>query len=144
MFYDDYGFMPLPDSEINYGSNMDNNRFFTPEEGLLRGNMFKDEYSPYQNLTYLPIIPKSEKEKLLFKIYEYDFAVNDLSLYLDLHPEDNETFQYFKSNLSELERIKREYESIYGPFELDETKGEQFSWIEEPWPWDSNGGGTYV
>jgi len=126
MFYDDYGFMPIPDYEMNYNeSSMDNNRFFTPEEGLLRGNMFKNEYSPYKNLTYLPLHPKNEKEKLLFKIYEYDFAVNDLSLYLDLYPEDSEAFQYFKSCLMELEKIKVEYENIYGSLELMEVKGEK-------------------
>jgi len=143
MFYDDYGFMQTPDYGMNE-SNVQMNRFFTPQEGLLRGNMFKDEYSPYKNLTYLPIHPKSEKEKLLFKIYEYDFAVNDLSLYLDLNPEDREAFVYFKSCLMELEKVKIEYEKVYGPLELDETKGSEYDWVKEPWPWDKDGGGGYV
>ena len=144
MMYDNYGFMPY-DYGMNYNeSNVYNNRFFTPEEGLLRGNMFKDEYSSYKNLTYLPLHPKNEKEKLLFNLYAYDFAVNDLSLYLDLHPEDNECFLYFKQCLMECEKLKEEYERVYGPLELDETKGEKYNWTSEPWPWDKDGGGSYV
>ena len=145
MFYDSYGFMPITDLGTNYSDDkILGNRFFTPEEGMLRGNMFKNEYAPYKNLTYLPLAPKNGKEKLLFKIYEYDFAVNDLSLYLDLHPEDNECFLYFKQCLKECERIKGEYKKIYGPLELTETKGGKFNWMEDPWPWDKDRGGTYV
>lgn len=35
------------------------------------------------------------QKSLLKYIYEVSFAVNDITLYLDTHPEDEEALQYF-------------------------------------------------
>ena len=120
-------------------------RFFTPEEGFLRGNMFKEEYKPYKNLTFLKITSKDEKEALLFKVSAFDFAILDLGLHLDLYPEDEEVFDLFKIYISECENLKSVYERTYGPLCLDNTKGIKYSWGDEPWPWDKDKGGmNYV
>ena len=64
------------------------NKFVSPEEGFLRGNLMKGEYKPYKNYTYLKLKPENAEEELLFKLMTYSFAINDLNLYLDLYPND--------------------------------------------------------
>ena len=112
------------------------NRFFTPKEGLERGNMFKEEYHPYKNLTFVPLNPTNEKEALLFRVYEYGFALTDLSLHLNIHPMDEEAYDLFKQYVVEGRRTKEEYERIYGPLSLEDTLYNTYNWFSNPWPWE--------
>ena len=91
----------IPD--VNFSRTVN---ILSPMEGFLRGNMFQDEYEPYKNLTYFKLNPKDEKEKLLYQVMAYSFAINDLNLYLDLHPEEKQVLDLFKKyvNKSEAKR----------------------------------------
>lgn len=120
------------------------NKILEPMEGFLRGNMFKDEYVPYKNLTYFKLNPSSEKEKILYKVMALSFAINDLNLYLDLHPDKKDVFDLFKKYSQEKEKLCNEYEKFYGPLELTGATGSKFDWIDSPWPWENKGGSMYV
>lgn len=120
------------------------NKILEPMEGFLRGNMFREEYVPYKNLTYFKLNPSSEKEKMLYNIMALSFAINDLNLYLDLHPDKKEVFSLFKKYVNEKEKLCDEYEKAYGPLEITGTTGSKYDWIDSPWPWDSKGGSMYV
>ncbi|MDE5539322.1 MAG: spore coat protein CotJB [Bacilli bacterium] len=74
----------------------------------------------------------------------YSFAINDLNLYLDLHPDDKEMFETFKKYVKEKEKLCKEYEKNYGPLEITDTTGSKYNWIDSPWPWDNIGGSMYV
>lgn len=114
------------------------------KEGFLRGNIWKDEYVPYKNMKYLNLVPTCEREALLFKIMEVDFAINDLNLYLDLHPEDEMIYEKFKMYTNECIRLKDEYAKRFGPLTLDQTNSNSYEWMKNPWPWENNGGSMYV
>lgn len=129
----------MPDIDFSRDSNI-----LEPMEGLECGNMFKDEYKPYKNLTYFKLKANSEKEKLMLKIYAYSFAINDLNLYLDLHPDKKDVFDLFKKYVNEKERLCKEYERLYGPLEITGTTGSKYDWIDSPWSWDNKGGSMYV
>ena len=86
MFFDDIIF--------NIKDN-DNKVLFDHEDGFMYGNMFRNEYDPYKNYRVAKLDSNTEIGKLLLKIYQYDFALNDLSLYLDLHPEDMDVANYW-------------------------------------------------
>ena len=116
----------------------------TPEEGFLKGNLEKNEYVPYKNYTYYKLQPETERENLLFKLMAYSFAINDLNLYLDLHPEDKTTFELFKCYVKEKNELEDMYTSKYGPMTITETQGSSYNWINNPWPWDRTGGSKYV
>ena len=47
---------------------IDDAKFLNAKDGFLRGNMFRNEYVPYKNLTYIPIKPKSDREAKLFNV----------------------------------------------------------------------------
>lgn len=127
-------------NNMNYG----NDKILNAKEGFLRGNMFKDEYVPYKNMTYKQLKPSTEREALLYKIMEVDFAVNDLNLYLDLHPEDNAIYEQFKMYVKECIRLKDEYAKKYGPLTLEQVNSNTYEWMKNPWPWDKSGGSMYV
>ena len=136
------GFFKIPGSDFSKETRAD--KFLTPEEGFLRGNLFKEEYVPYKNLTYFKLKGENERESLLLKLMAYSFAINDLNLYLDLHPEDQTAYNLFKKYAKEKDNVEEMYTEKYGPLHLIETQGQDFNWIKNPWPWDKTGGTKYV
>ena len=112
--------------------------------GLQRGNMFNDEYKPYKNYNPKEIIAKTEKDALMLKLYELNFAIIDLNLLLDLHPEDNKMYEIYKKYVNSFDKAKKMYEENYGPLEITCVDNESYDWIKNPWPWDKDGGTKYV
>lgn len=129
----------IPDVKFSRNVNV-----LSPMEGFLKGNMFQDEYEPYKNLTYFKLNPKDEKERLLYQVMAYSFAINDLNLYLDLHPDNKEVLHLFQKYVNEEKLLCQEYVKKYGPLEVTETSGSKFNWIDSPWPWENRGGSMYV
>ena len=132
----------MPNNFTTMNNNMPD--ILTAKEGFLRGNMFKNEYKPYKNLTYINIKPTSDREAKLFNVMQYSFAINDMNLYLDLHPEDTKAMRLFEEFCREAKEAKKEYMMTYGPLTVTKTKGDKFDWIDSPWPWDNLGGNMYV
>lgn len=113
-------------------------------EGFLRGNMWKNEYVPYKGMPHGRLKPTCEQEALLFHIIALDFAINDLNLYLDLHPEDQKIYETFKTYTKECIELKDRYAKEFGPLSLDQTMSSKYEWMKNPWPWDKSGGSMYV
>lgn len=135
-------FFKIPGSDFN--KEIREEKFLSPEGGFLRGNLMKDEYVPYKNLTYFKLSPQNEQEALLFRLMAYSFAINDLNLYLDLNPEDQKTYELFKKYVKEKNRIEEVYSEKYGPMTVTETQSANYTWQKNPWPWDNKGGSMYV
>lgn len=79
----------------------------------------------------------NDKKMLLSKIKKYDFALKELNLYLDTHPECRRALSMFKK-YSEL-RINAidEYERRFGLLTPDRSVSvERWTWIDDPWPWE--------
>jgi spore coat protein JB len=125
MFFDDIAF--------NF-KNTNNFNLFNYEDGFMYGNMFSDEYDPYKNYKVAKLDSKTEKGNLLLKIYQYDFALNDLSLYLDLHPDDMDVYEIFKRYTEEENKYIDMYVKMYGPMELDDSPYNNYKWDKGPWP----------
>lgn len=107
---------------------------FDANDGLMYGNMFKNEYVPYKNYNVAKLESHNEKGQLILKIYEYNFALNDLSLYLDLNPDDKNVYSLFKKYTEEQRACVELYEKKYGPLELDDSDYSSYMWYKEPWP----------
>lgn len=115
------------------------------EKGFSRGNMFNDLYEGYKDYKVVMPVATNEKESDLLDIMALSFALNDLNLYLDLHPTDDKMLKKFKE-LVEISCTKEmEYVKKYGPLEVnDSTSLSKFEWICNPWPWDNERGSKYV
>ena len=55
------------------------------------------------------------QKQLLNRIDQVSFAVNDMTLYLDTHPCDEEALTYCHELVQERKKLLKEYAEAYGP-----------------------------
>ena len=82
-------------------------------------------------------MPKKSESKLK-ELQEIEFALVDLNLYLDTHPEDDEAVKKLAEFSEKAEALREDYEknetilfSQHIRNEVDLSK-----WINDPWPWE--------
>ncbi len=73
----------------------------------------------------------------LLELQKVDFALVELTLYLDTHPTDMQALQQFNQLAQRRQLLANEFEMKYGPLM---QFGHSFSrfpwqWVESPWPW---------
>lgn len=79
----------------------------------------------------------NEKQMMLKKIQAADFALVDINLFLDTHPNDKSALDCFCKYQKVYDSLVREYEEKYGALmakRADTNKG--WTWIDNPWPWE--------
>ncbi len=75
------------------------------------------------------------KKEMLHKIMSLNFAINDLSLYLNTHPTDSQAICKHNEYVKEVEKLTEEYQKLYGPLTINFIS-DTWDWIDEPWPWE--------
>lgn len=133
-----FEFFNLP---MDMGSLRPNN-VVDPSTALSLGNSYSNEYDKYKNYTQKKLVATNEREKMLLKIQELDFIINDLNLKLDVEPNDYELYELFRKYALELQDLCKEYSKKYEVLELIKDTNGNYTWIKNPWPWD--GGKRYV
>ncbi len=79
--------------------------------------------------------------RMLYEISALDFAVLELTLYLDTHPDDRRALKQRNEYLAEMEALVDKYEADYGPLTDRSYAKYPWTWIDEPWPWELRCGG---
>ena len=122
----------------NYEQNIINTQEFNPYEGYIRGNMFKELYNSYKIDKPFDIVPLNEQAEMLIYIDAYSFALIDLNLYLDIHPNDKNAISTYNMYLANLEEYMQTYQNKYGPIVNTSKTLNSFpwEWIKHPWPWE--------
>ena len=69
------------------------------------------------------------------KLQAARFALWEMHLYLDTHPEDLEAIAAYKKAEAKYNVLLGEYEEQYGAVNWLEAPG--VAWFKNPWPWDS-------
>ena len=80
------------------------------------------------------------KNELMQYISELEFAITDLNLYLDTHPDSREALEMFTKLSATLKSLKADYTKRYAPICASDAKNETpFSWVspEHKWPWQA-------
>ena len=75
------------------------------------------------------------KEEMLQRIRCYDFAITELALYLDTHPDDEKALCLHRKYCKEAKELKDKYQKVYGPLTIN-FPCNKWRWLEEPWPWE--------
>lgn len=75
------------------------------------------------------------REDLLMKIKQYKFSINDLSLYLDTHPNDINALKLHNEYVITLKKLEEEYQEKFGPLTI-ETQMDTWLWVKDKWPWE--------
>ena len=77
------------------------------------------------------------KQALLKQIYDVGFAVDEVKLFLDTHPNDMAALNYYKKYRETLHNLTEEFNEKYGPLTADNMlANNQWTWINGPWPWE--------
>jgi len=78
--------------------------------------------------------------QLLQQINQLSFAMHDTALYLDTHPMDTNALDYYHYLKPMKEQAIAEYTASYGPLTMgDVNSNTEWTWINEPWPWEGAG-----
>ena len=78
-----------------------------------------------------------ERAQLLRKVQIASFAVNEAVLYLDGHPTNKKALEFYEKWVKEAKELKDKYEKAYGPLTFYDGKGPSWTWIQGPWPWQT-------
>ena len=87
----------------------------------------------------MPVNGRMSKEELLDRINQVSFAVNELTLFLDTHPDHEEARAYFEEKSALRNEALEEYARSYGPLTIDtanDTCSRSWEWVSQPWPWE--------
>lgn len=79
------------------------------------------------------------KSELFDFINKVSFAVNDIQLFLDSHPDSQEALAYFHEHSELRNAALKEYSCRFGPLTIDtvtDNSSKCWEWIEQKWPWE--------
>lgn len=78
----------------------------------------------------------SMRASLMNQINEASFAVDDVALFLDTHPNDIAAMQYYQNVVTMRKNAIDAYERQFGPLMIDSVNGQTWDWVTEKWPWE--------
>lgn len=75
------------------------------------------------------------RQEMIDQIKSLDFAIIELGLYLDTHPEDQRALCMHREYCKEVKDLKDKYQKMYGPLTAFYPCN-KWRWLEQPWPWE--------
>lgn len=82
---------------------------------------------------------KNDCKELKRKIFELDFALHELVLFLDTHPESEKALALMRDFRTKKAELTKLYEDKYGELVItpaDVKADTSWGWIDSPWPWE--------
>lgn len=77
----------------------------------------------------------NNRDYLLKQIMSLNFAINDLALYLDTHPNDTCALKMHNEYSQKVSELSNKYQALYGPLTINSSSN-TWEWINSPWPWE--------
>lgn len=106
---------------------------YEPRKAMVRGTLYPGLDLPFMgmvNQNNLPVTPLSEVQVLAF-------AVQELALYLDTHPEDMEALELYRQYQQLYRKSAQEYAQNIRPLNhAAPAQGDAYAWLDDPWPWE--------
>ena len=81
------------------------------------------------------------KREMKKRIYEIDFAIYELVLFLDTHPTNRKAMELHCEYRNKRAEAIAAYEAQYGDYIStikDVPATECWKWLKGPWPWENN------
>ena len=71
------------------------------------------------------------------ELAQLSFALDDLRLFLDTHPDCCEALAMHDQIREKRNAVVKKYEACIGPVNFYDAGGTEFwNWVEQPWPWE--------
>ena len=78
-----------------------------------------------------------QQEAMLMDIQKLNFAVLDLALFLDTHPNDPVALYRHHAYATQYKQYREAYEAQYGPLcNTTADMADTWRYINSPWPWE--------
>lgn len=78
-----------------------------------------------------------DKKQLMCLIQQYCFAVVEIGLFLDTHPENCEAMALYNKYNQIYKELVEQYANNYGPLTINQVNSDNYwTWINNPWPWE--------
>lgn len=81
----------------------------------------------------------NDKQSMLRRLSSLRFAAWELHLFLDTHPSSEEARTKFDDYNQKADALEKEYITKYGPLRAREEPEGRWAWINDPWPWETEG-----
>lgn len=79
----------------------------------------------------------NNRENLFHCITATSFVMDDLRLFLDTHPTDQDALQHWDHVQKVRTEAVEEYSRHYGPISMYQVDScNEWTWINGPWPWE--------
>jgi spore coat protein JB len=106
---------------------------YEARKALIRGTLYPGLDLPFMGMVNQKELPETPTAQL----QALGFAVNELALYLDTHPEDKEALELYRTYQKMYHEGNMEYSKCKRPL----THGipvnqERYTWLDDPWPWE--------
>lgn len=83
---------------------------------------------------------QNDKEKIRQNVYELGFAMTEILLYLDTHPNDNEAIEYYNTMKLRYNDAVDAYEKNIGTLTFNGCGIDNYyNWAATPLPWEKEG-----
>lgn len=105
------------------------------EIAALNNNWLMNDFSDTLDMCNSCDEQNATREEMLNQIKCYAFAIQELALYLDTHPEDEKALCLHNKYAKEYKVLTDKYQKVYGPLTINYPCN-KWRWIEEPWPWE--------
>lgn len=84
---------------------------------------------------------ETEQAEMMLQICQVSFALNDLTLYLDTHPDCQNGLSLFQKLCTERKNLLSQYAEHFYPLTQDSIDSEKagmevFTWTDGPLPWE--------
>lgn len=107
---------------------------YDSREGLKSGTLFPGLDLPFhaEMESRFPSEPAA-----LIELMSLDFAIDEMALYLDTHPDDSEAVELFHAYIRLARQGREKFEALYGPLQKQYiSENGKYTWINDPWPWE--------
>ena len=105
---------------------------YSAEKGLIRGTLYPGLDLPFMGM----VNTKEKKVNAMMQLQALGFAIQELALYLDTHRNDMEALELYR----EYQKIYNEKMNLYskdhGPLNHSTITEGEYSWLNDPWPWE--------
>ena len=82
----------------------------------------------------------SDCERLMRQITAYSFALWELHIFLDTHPNDCNAAKKQEEYRKKYQELVAQDEAAYGPIHESSSDTSRWAWVSGPWPWETDFG----
>ncbi len=105
---------------------------YDADKALARGTLF-----PGLDLPFMNLVNDELRSTPLAELMAIEFVADELELYLDTHPEDDEAFALYQSFLALRHEARERYVRRCGVITQSDMLGmDRYAWLNDPWPWE--------